>query len=141
MGEKGSFEIATNGVEDLAHRTELALRQTTEENEVPTESKIARGPLFELEDKAIKDKAKSTRVKNDKVDKVRIGHDRVDLAETPKGKGQSRHESTKRLDPMLGGASDKTPSEGSNNTHHPTKRIEELEPKTTALESSICGLC
>ena len=48
----GDFKIVTNGVEGPAHRTELALRQTTEENEVTAESKSEKGPYVELEDKA-----------------------------------------------------------------------------------------
>ena len=52
VGKKVSFEIDRDVVEGLAHRTELALRQTTEENEVTAESKSEKGPYVELEDKA-----------------------------------------------------------------------------------------
>ena len=97
MGKKVSFEIDKDAVKGPTHQTELTLRQTTEET-ISAESNSAQGPLVKLEDKAIKDKAESTRVENDKVDKVRVETNRVDLIETPEAKGQSRCESTTTID-------------------------------------------
>ena len=62
-GEKILFEIDQDVVEGPTHRIELALPQTAEENEVPAESESEKGPLVELGNKAIKDKAELTRVK------------------------------------------------------------------------------
>ena len=50
------------------------------------------GPLVEL-----KDKAKLT-----KVNKLQVGNDTVDPTKTPKVKGQSRHKSTKKINPQQG---------------------------------------
>ena len=54
MGENVSFEIDRDVVEGLAHRTR--------KNIVLAKSESEKGPLVELEDKVIKDKAKLTRV-------------------------------------------------------------------------------
>ena len=80
-----SFEIATNGVAGPAHRTELTLRQRTEENEVPTNRDTKNGALGELEDKTIKHKAESTHIKKGK-DARNV---RVDLTDTRRAKGKS----------------------------------------------------
>ena len=130
-GKKVSFEIAADAVEGPTHRTELALRQTTKENEVLADAESAKDPLVELEDKDIKEKAESTRVEKGKVAKLRVEKDRVDPTDTPKAKRQSRSESTNTLDPkqgedgrtspnsyLRGEASDKNPNEGSNNINH-----------------------
>ena len=141
-------------LEGLAHQTELALRQTAEESEVHAESKSATCPLVELEDKIIKDKAESTIVENGKVEKVRVGNDRVEKDKvnptaTPQATRQSRCESTKTIDPIKHGEDDqpapksyirgeathKTPN-GSNNTDHPTEMIAKPEPKSTAPKRS-----
>ena len=74
MVKKVSIEIVRDTVEGPAHRTELALRQTTKANEVPAEyDDSAQSPLVELE--AIKEKVESTRVENGKVEKVQVGND------------------------------------------------------------------
>ena len=105
MGKRVSFDIDKDVVERPAHRTTLALRQTTEENIVPTESKSAKGPLVELEDKAIvTDKVESTRVENGKVDKVQIGNDRVkrdrvNPTATPQVRGQAEVSQLRQLVP------------------------------------------
>ena len=70
MAEKVSFKISTDGIEGPTHRTELTLRQRAEENEVPADPDTENDPLDELKDKAIKDKAESTRIEKGKVDKV-----------------------------------------------------------------------
>ena len=45
MGKNVSFEIATDNVEGPAHQTEIAIRRTAEENEVPAELESEKGPL------------------------------------------------------------------------------------------------
>ena len=81
------------------HRTESEIRQTVELDQAdntPTDSESVGGPsLVKLEDKAIKDKAESTRVKKGKVNKVRARNDRADLPDKPKAKGKNKPESTK----------------------------------------------
>ena len=97
MGEKGSFEIATNGVEDLAHRTELALRQTTEENltcDPSAESESTRGPL----DKLLSYKLNIARIgcisqEPDRMKTDRLGPDRI---EEPDRRIRSTRESVGR---------------------------------------------
>ena len=85
VGQNVSVEITTDGVEGPAHRTELTLRQRTEENEVPTNRDTKNGALGELEDKTIKHKAESTHIKKGK-DARNV---RVDLTDTRRAKGKS----------------------------------------------------
>ena len=66
------------------------------------DSELVGGPLVELEDKAIKDKAESPRVEKGKVDKMRDASDRVDPIETARVVGRNQHESTNSIDPKQG---------------------------------------
>ena len=111
-------------------------------------------PLVELEDKAIKDKVESTRDEKGKLDKVRVGNDKVerdkvDPTETPKAKGQSRRELTKIIDLKHGEddqtspksytrseASHKTPEEGLSNSNRSTEPTEVVEPTLSAHRRS-----
>ena len=144
MGKKVSFKIATNGVEGPVRQTELALRQTAEENKDWAIPDSEKDPLGEL-----KDKDESTNVEKGKVAKTRVENERLDPTDTPKAEGQSQNESTKTIDLKHGGddhpspksytrgeASHKTPDEGSHNTGHPTELINEHKPTNTVLKRS-----
>ena len=146
MGKKVSFKIATNGVEGPVRQTELALRQTAEENKDWAIPDSEKDPLGEL-----KDKDESTNVEKGKVAKTRVENERLDPTDTPKAEGQSQNESTKTIDLKHGGddhpspksytrgeASHKTPDEGSQNIDHPTELISEHDPnKIEGRQSSI----
>ena len=60
VGKRVSFEIAKDSVEGSVHHSEC-----TEENEVQVDPATPNGPLSQLEEKDIKDKAKSTHVKRE----------------------------------------------------------------------------
>ena len=60
VGKRVSFEIAKDSVEGSLHHSEC-----TEENEVQVDPATPNGPLSQLEEKDIKDKAKSTHVKRE----------------------------------------------------------------------------
>ena len=113
---------------------------------------MGKGPLVELEDKAIvTDKVESTRVENGKVDKVQIGNDRVkrdrvNPTATPQVRGQAEVSQLRQLVPpnmgrmtkhrrnpsnTRGEASHKTFDDGRNDNDQPQEMIDELELKIT----------
>ena len=93
MGKRVSFEIVKDSVEGLTHRTER-----TEENEVQADLDTKVGPLTQLEDKAIKDKAESTLVEKGNNAIKRVGTNIVDSTHTSRAKGRSRDELPMTID-------------------------------------------
>ena len=98
VGKRVSFEIAKDSVEGPDHCTEW-----TEENEVQSDPDMEDGPLAQLVDKAIRDKAELTHVEKGNNVINLIGTDRVDPTNTSKAKGRSRDESIMTTDLQHGG--------------------------------------
>ena len=146
MGKKVSSEITTNGEEGLAHYIELTFRLRTEENQVEADPDTENGPLGQLEDKAIKDRAESSHVENGNTAIKRVGNKRFNPTNTSKAKGRSRNESIMTTDLQhrgedhalpksytRGEASHQTPDDGSKHTNQPTELIEEHEQNMAVL--------